>query len=267
LYARTERRLAPALMLTTDLAEATRQAEVVLITVPDSAITSVAQALADAHAIDKAQVVLHVSGLLDRKALSPLDGAGAGLGSLHPLQSIADPATAADRLNGVYAALEGDNRAIEAGERLARTLRMIPVMVEASSKPLYHAGATIIANYTVTLMGMAERLAIRAGVPADIAGKLYAPLLKGAAENIATMGSLGALTGPVRRGDVTTVEAHLATLEGDERRLYAALGLEALVLARQAGLDDDLARKVELALLPAREEGSTPVRKRVVTVR
>ncbi len=80
------------------------------------------------------------------------------------------PATAAERLKGAYVGIEGDDRALVAAERLANTLRMIPVRIPAAAKPAYHAGAAFVANYTVALVGVAERLARAAGVPADIAG-------------------------------------------------------------------------------------------------
>ena len=86
-----------------------------LILTPDEAIGTVAAELARDAAIEADQVVLHASGLLDRLALHALAGTGAGLGSFHPLQSIADPATAGERLAGAYAGLEGDERALDAG--------------------------------------------------------------------------------------------------------------------------------------------------------
>ena len=79
------------------------------------------------------------------------------------------------------------------------------------------------ANYTVALAGVAERLAIEAGVPRDIAERLYLPLIRGAVANLEA-GPVAALTGPVRRGDVRTVEAHLSALTSNDRELYRLLG-------------------------------------------
>ena len=219
-----------------------------LVAVPDDAIGHVARRLADDEGITRAQTVLHLSGLLDRRALSVLDPTGAALGSFHPLQTIAAPGSAGERLRGAYAAIEGDSRAIEMAERLATTLRMAPIILSAESKPLYHAAAAMVANYGVTLVAMAARLAGRAGVPAADASRLFLPLLKGAVENLAELEPAEALTGPIRRGDVETVTAHLAALEPDERQVYTLLGREALRLAREAGLEADRADPVERAL-------------------
>lgn len=245
--------MAPPLALQTGpLADAVREAELVLIATPDDAILPVAEQLAKTGVIDRRHVVLHLSGLLDRSALAPLDGSGAALGSFHPLQTVVDATTAAERLKGAYAGVEGDPLAIEAGERLAATLRMTPIRLSAESKPAYHAGATIVANYTVALVGVAAALAERAGVNGDLAARIYLPLLNGAASNLGTMSPAAALTGAVRRGDVNTVEAHLSAMKPEERQLYRELGLAALRLARTAGLEESSARLIERALGPAR---------------
>jgi predicted short-subunit dehydrogenase-like oxidoreductase (DUF2520 family) len=249
LIARRVHQVAPTLLLHAgDPADAVRPAEFVLIATPDDSVPDVVEMLAQSGAIKRDQAVLHLSGLLDSSALSALAGTGAALGSFHPLQTIADPATAAERLAGSFVGLEGDDRAIEAGERLAKTLRMTPVRVTSASKPAYHAAATIVANYTVVLVGIAERLAREAGVPPEQAHKIYLPLLDGALQNLKTMTPGQALTGPVRRGDVRTIEAHLEALEAADRKVYRELGLAALELAKTAGLDEKAVKNVVKAL-------------------
>lgn len=239
LIVRSPRTLPPPLVLQIgELAQATGTAELILIATPDDAIPGVAAELAREEAVRRDQTVLHLSGLLDRRALSALNG-GAALGSFHPLQTVADPATAPERLKGAYVGIEGDDRALVAAERLANTLRMIPVQIPATAKPGYHVGAALAANYLAALAGLAERLAAEAGVAPEIAGKIYLPLLSGAVQNITTLGAAQALTGPVRRGDVKTVQAHLAALKPADRRLYRGLALAALELARAAGLSQE----------------------------
>jgi predicted short-subunit dehydrogenase-like oxidoreductase (DUF2520 family) len=227
--------------------EDTLRAAVVLIAVPDDAIDGVAADLARGQAVSERHVVLHLSGLLDRDALRPLADTGTALGSFHPLQSIADPSTAGARLRGAFAGLEGDDRAVDAGERLAGALGMHPVRLAAGGKAAYHAGAVIASNYVVVLASLAEGLARRAGVPPAEARALYLPLMQGTVANL-TLGPASALTGPVRRGDAATVRRHLAALAAGDRALYRALGLVALGLAREAGLGEAAAVAVERVL-------------------
>jgi predicted short-subunit dehydrogenase-like oxidoreductase (DUF2520 family) len=249
LVARTPRDVTPPLMLHQgSRAEATADAELVLIATPDDAIGSVAAELAREGAITRDQVVLHLSGLLDRNALLPLEETGAACGSFHPLQSVAEAATAAERLKGAYVGIEGDDRALVAAERLANTLRMIPVRIPASAKPAYHAGAAFVANYTLALVGVAERLARSAGVAPEIAARIYLPLLGGAVANLNALGPAASLTGAVRRGDEQTIKAHLKALSPEDRTLYRTVSRAAITLAKEAGLAEGAAQRVEEAL-------------------
>jgi predicted short-subunit dehydrogenase-like oxidoreductase (DUF2520 family) len=240
--------MAPLVLHQGSRAEATAGAELILIATPDDAIASVASELATERAIARDQVVLHLSGLLDRTALLPLEESGAACGSFHPLQSVAEPATAAERLKGAYVGIEGDERALIAAERLANTLRMVPVRIPAEAKPAYHAGAAFVANYTVALVGVAERLARAAGVSPDIAARIYLPLLGGAVANLTSLGPAASLTGAVRRGDVQTIQSHLEALSPEDRKLYRTVGRAAVALAREAGLSDTAADKVDAIL-------------------
>jgi predicted short-subunit dehydrogenase-like oxidoreductase (DUF2520 family) len=228
-------------------ADALRAASLVLLAVPDGAIASLAAELADEGAVTPDHVVLHLSGLLDRDALAPLHRSGAALGSLHPLQTVSDPTTAAERLRGAYAGVEGDDRAVAAAETLALGLGMTPVRIPAAAKSAYHAGAAFAANYTTALVAVAERLALAAGIAPEVARQLYLPLIRGAAANLEA-GPAAALTGPVRRGDVATVTAHLAALGPEDRQLYRLLAREALRLAREAGLPPEAADRMAAAL-------------------
>src|SRR5919112_2513587 len=246
---RSQREVVPPLILHQgSRAEATDGAELVLIATPDDAIPDVATDLARDRAIVRDQVVLHLSGLLDRRALLPLDETGAACGSFHPIQSVAEPATAAERLKGAYVGIEGDERALVAAERLANALRMLPVRISAESKPAYHAGAAFVANYTVALVGVAERLARSAGVPPDTAARLYLPLLGGAVANLTSLGPAAALTGAVRRGDIQTIQSHLDALGPEDRELYRTVGRAAVLLAREAGLNEGAVEQVTAVL-------------------
>lgn len=227
------------------LAEAVDGAELILLAVPDDAIAGQAVSLERTGRVAGRHVVLHLSGLLNRSSLAALDATGAALGSFHPLQTIADPAAAPALLRGAVAGIEGDSRALAAGRQLAERLGMRPIEVPASGKAGYHAAASIVANYTVTLAGLAQRLAEVAQVPAVEARRMYLPLLEGALENLRTLGPVHGLTGPVRRGDVETLKAHLAALDPATAQLYCLLGLATLELAREAGLRPELAERVE----------------------
>jgi len=222
--------------------------DLVLLAVPDDAIAEVAGRLAAAGAVGKGHVVLHTSGARDRKALAPLDGLTAGLGSFAPVQTVVDPATAAERLRGAYAIIEGDPAAVARGLEVAARLGMIGLQLTSEAKVSYHAGAVMVANLGVALDAMAEPVAITGGVPLEAARRIYLPLWQGMVANLAAMGAADSLTGPVRRGYVETVRRHLGVLEGDERKAYLALSREALRIATAGGLSRQLSDEMGKAL-------------------
>lgn len=229
--------------------EAIRGADSVLLATPDREIQHVAQQLAILGAVQARHVVLHTSGLLDRSALDPLARTGAALGSLHPLMAVARADDAPGLLRGAFAGIEGDAAAVAAASHLATLAGMTPVPVPSGAKPAYHAAATIVSNYTVTLVEAARRLAERNGVPPESAAMIYLPLLRGTVANLEGQEPAAALTGAIRRGDADTVAAHLRAI-GDPglRRLYVELGKATLELARRAGLDEAAAERVATAL-------------------
>jgi predicted short-subunit dehydrogenase-like oxidoreductase (DUF2520 family) len=220
----------------------------VLIAVPDDVIGDVARTLAETGEVTPAHTILHTSGALDRTALAPLHGKAGGLGSFAPVQTVADPATAADRLRGAYVIVEGDLRAVTAGKQLAEVLQMKPLELSPQAKVAYHVGAVTVANLGVALQAVAERVAEAGGVPAADAAKIYLPLWRGMVANLEAMGAVQSLTGPLRRGDADTIRKHLTVLRGVEREVYLALAQEALILARAGGLTEEKAEGVERAL-------------------
>ncbi|MDH4045884.1 MAG: DUF2520 domain-containing protein [Gemmatimonadota bacterium] len=237
-HARRGKRVPPPLVLSWGGAPPwLAEVEVVLVAVRDGDIAAAASELAGAGGVTDAHAVLHLSGLRDAAPLEVLRPSGAALGCWHPLQAIAHPEDAPERLRGAVAALSGDPRAVAVAEFLARDLGMHPVVLDGAAKPRYHAAAAIASNYMVVLAAMAERLMTEAGVPPDTARAGIATLMQGTLANIRTDGA-AALTGPIVRGDVETVRVHLDVLPPELRDAYRALGRATLTIA---GLDGAVA--------------------------
>ena len=64
---------------------------IVILAVPDRALTEVAHDLAVGGPAPPGCVALHLSGALSTDALAPLHAAGYTVGSMHPLMAVADP--------------------------------------------------------------------------------------------------------------------------------------------------------------------------------
>lgn len=228
---RTVRTLPPPLHTTSmDWATGLRDASIVLLAVPDDQIGGVAERLLATSAIAAGHTVLHISGRLDRTALAALDPTGAALGSLHPLQTYRNE-NGGGVFDDVPAILEGDARAVRTARTLAGALQMQPILeIPAAGKAEYHAAAVFASNYLVVLAALAERLGREAGLEAN--WQLFLPLMRRTLEHLTDHDPAASLTGPIRRGDVGTVRAHLAALNEPIRSLYAGMGREALQLAK-----------------------------------
>ena len=239
--------------------ELVEQAEVLLLTVPDRLIGTVAAVItgeAQKAAADDAsaeakplagKVFLHCSGSLGLAELAPLQQAGAHVGSLHPLQSFAGGAT---QLAGVYMAVDGDEAACQAAIALANALGGHPFRVPAAERAAYHAAACICSNYAVAVEALAQRLMSRWLGDEAAAWQALLPLFKGTAANLeATSSPRTALTGPIARGDATTVARHLAVLPAELVDVYCSLGLATTELALANGtIDKDAAAGLQQLL-------------------
>jgi predicted short-subunit dehydrogenase-like oxidoreductase (DUF2520 family) len=209
----------------------------VLLAVPDDQIADVAQALAQMGPAPEGCVALHLAGAVSTEPLAPLHAVGYAVGSLHPLQAVADPWTGGDRLIGSAFALGGEPAALAVARRLVYALGGRPLVIPANQRVNYHAAAVVASNYLVTLASTAVRMLREVGVDEADALPAILPLMRGTLENLEHLGLASALTGPIARGDIDTVRAHLARLSPQDRELYCALGRETLQLAFAAGLD------------------------------
>ena len=202
--------------------------ELVFITVPDGQIASVAAELP----WKTGQAVAHCSGALGLDALAPALTAGARAGCLHPLQSFPSREGEPKRFRGIVCGVEGAEPLGSTLERIAAGLGASVVRLEGVDRARYHAAAVFASNYAVALMAAARRAWELAGLPPDEARPALAPLLLGAASNVAERELAAALTGPIARGDAATIERQLAALDEDREllELYRRLGAELLRL-------------------------------------
>lgn len=216
-------------------AELVQWAEIILLTVPDRLIGVVAEKLAQ-EATCGGKIFLHCSGSLGLEDMAPLARAGAHVGSLHPLQSFAGGAT---ELKGVYMAVDGDEVAQRAAHSIAALLGGHPFHVPAAERAAYHAAACICSNYAVAVEALAQGLMSRWLGDEQAAWQALLPLFKGTAANLqGTASPRTVLTGPIARGDATTVAKHLAVLPPELVDMYCSLGLATTELALTNGTID-----------------------------
>lgn len=202
--------------------------DVVWLTLPDVAIEGEARSLP----WRAGQIALHCAGGLGLDVLDAARAVGVRVGCLHPLQSFPDREHGGRRFAGVACGIEAEGALDAALRALARDLGAVPFSLAGVDRARYHAAAVLASNCVVALHAAAERAWSLAGLPAERARTALAPLTLGAADAIARLPLAEALTGPVARGDVTTVARHLDALAADPAlgELYRRLGEALLAL-------------------------------------
>lgn len=250
-YSRTEQsaqRLADALgsRVARSPTQAATSADLTFLTVPDDAIESVCEALAqDADLTGRA--IVHTSGVSGLDVLEAAHKRSAWVGGLHPMLSIMDRdlsarmafsvpwvAHAPDVTFGVEAADEPLRSWLDA---IVQALNGVALWLHpGQDRARYHAAGVIAGNYVVTLfaeaLGLLESLDINADE--SIIRPILVQLVQATLNNIKARGPAQALTGPIARGDVTTIRKHLAALDQSDpelAELYRLLGRRTLRLA------------------------------------
>jgi predicted short-subunit dehydrogenase-like oxidoreductase (DUF2520 family) len=234
--------LGPGPLYTDDNAEVTRTCDVVAIATQDRAIGGVAAELDGKMERFEGTVIFHTSGADPSGILSPLDRKGALLGSLHPLQTFPDIESAIAALPSTFIFIEGMEGALPVLERLGRAIGYRVLRIDADHKALYHLSAVFVCNLMCALFFSAEGIMKRIGI--EFAP--FLPIIRATLKNIEEKGALRSLTGPITRGDVKTVEAHLNALKdmGLEREVYRVLSRVAHGMSsRRGGLTDETMKR------------------------
>ncbi len=232
---------------TTKAADITLYADIILIATPDGCIGQVVEQVVQDGGFRPGQFLIHTSGGVSVEILNGARELGVFIGSMHPLQSFADIQSSVDVLVDCYFALGGDKEVIGLTQEIVKEFGGYSFIISDKDRPLYHGAACIVSNYFVSLMHWAIQIYAGFGLSAQQATAALMPLVQGTVNNVEHLGATQALTGPISRGDVGTIAAHLAALKNkQEQELYAALGRYTLGVALEKGsLDERQAKTVE----------------------
>ncbi|MDI6802904.1 MAG: DUF2520 domain-containing protein [Bacteroidota bacterium] len=225
--------------VSTDVSDIDPKTQIIFITIPDDQIAITAQKISSVKNLNfKKLTVIHTSGVYTSEILSPLAKKGASVFSFHPIQSF--PANQSIRdlkksLKGIYFGVEGNKKIHHISQELVKTFRGKSVFISKKDKPLYHLACVFASNYIVTALNAlseaVEKFKFKSGW-IDV----FTPIINTSMKNVFTTSPLVALTGPIERGDIKTIELHLKSLAAIAPHLityYIGMGIETARLARQ----------------------------------
>ncbi|MCE5328753.1 DUF2520 domain-containing protein [bacterium] len=200
--------------------------------------------------------VIHFSGSKKTDILISAEEKGASVACMHPLKSFASVLESAKTLdNTLYGVTydPADKRIQKTIDILADFLKGRTIFVDNDKKTLYHACACIASNYLVSLMDFAVGVGKEIGLNPEAFLSGILNLSEGTMANIKKFGTKKALTGPIARGDLSTIQEHVKSLKNLKTRqfmeIYGIMGKKTAEIAFENKWIDDKTYKKLLYVL------------------
>ena len=212
------------------LEEVIAVSDTIILSTPDRAIKKVWETVDKDNISGK--VFCHLSGSLSSDVFSGIEAAGAYAVSVHPLFAFSDKESVYRQLNEVSFTLEGNSFAVDLWHGILLAMGNDVIEISKEAKPRYHAAASILSNHVIAVLHAGYKLLEECGFSPEEARRFSKVLVKNNVEHVIEVGSVNALTGPIERGDVETVEKHLEVMNADIMTVYRVCGRELLEIAR-----------------------------------
>jgi predicted short-subunit dehydrogenase-like oxidoreductase (DUF2520 family) len=212
---------------------AAEQADLVLLSVPDDQLADLVAGLARTDTWRSGQLAVHCSGAYGVGIFQRAAECGVVGMALHPVMTFAGRPEDVQRLEGAAFGVTATEEFRPVAETLVIELGGEPIWVPEAARPRYHAALSIGSNHLVTLVNDSTDVLRAAGVENPV--RLLGPLMSASLDNSLRLGD-DALTGPISRGDRSTVEAHIKALRGTAfLQPYLAMALRTMQRAQAAG--------------------------------
>ena len=225
------------------------QADYWLIGTTDSQVQPVATALHSSGLNLEGALVFHLAGRFGLDVLAPLDDRNTLLAALHPVRSLTSSGLSIEGFTGTACVAEGADQALAALQPLVTSIGGTWLPVAEIDRGLYHASVSIISNITKAVAWKAQKWQRKAGLPEATAAAVTYQLLASTMEDLFRSGARQSITGPVVRGDTSTIEAHIEAIRAshpEDVEVYCVLARTVLELAQDRGdLDESTMRRFE----------------------
>ncbi|MBI9070914.1 MAG: DUF2520 domain-containing protein [Melioribacteraceae bacterium] len=215
------------------------EADLIFLTVPDDSIEVVVNALLETRIRFDNKIIVHTSGAKSSKDISMLESIGVITASFHIMQTF--PFLQRVAIEDSYTAIETQNEScFSLLQNISSRLNLKPFRIETELKVVYHLLGTIASNFLVEKFYNIENCYKKMNDDFPTSHDLLLPLINKTLENLMNKGSEKSLSGPIERGDLTTIKNHLAVIEGnsDFSLSYAAVSLNLVNLAETKGSID-----------------------------
>ena len=228
-------------------------ADVFLLGCGDDQLETCINQLVEAEVVRAENIVFHCSGSKPSSIIlssivnpsiekSTSKWGGVHTASIHPVKSFSSPSEAIYSFSNTYCGFEGDEKAVSVlktwVEAIGGNCFGIDAGHDGKNKLIYHAASVIACNYLVALQELSINAFAQSGVDREMAMKILEPIVKGTADNIFSMGTANALTGPIARGDHQVVAKQLQAVndwDSSAGDIYKLLGEISADLSEKQG--------------------------------
>lgn len=203
--------------------------DTLFITVTDSQISAVWECI-DKDLINN-KIICHFSGSLSSDVFTDAPQYGAYCGSVHPVYAFSNRFDSYKGLNNALFTVQGDSLFVQSISDLLAQLGNKVCVIGKENKVLYHTALSMASNQLLGLLGTVVDILESCGFSNEQAYSALTPLMMDNLQTALQNNVEYALTGPIERGDVSTVKAHLNAVNSNEKEVYKALGKQVLKIA------------------------------------
>lgn len=207
-----------------------KNSDAIFITTSDSQIEEVWSEIKELSIKNK--LICHCSGSISSEIFSNISKYGAYGYSIHPMFAISDKYNSYKDLSKAFITIEGHEEYKNYLKELFYSLGNNVAIISSESKPLYHAASVVVSNLVLGLINNGVTYLKECGFSQEMAIEALYPLIEFNIKNIREKGIIDSLTGPIERGDLSTVIGHCDVLEDRERELYKLLSRNVLEIAK-----------------------------------
>lgn len=194
---------------------------IIFFTVPDDRIEALWNSMNPYDFKDK--ILCHCSGSLSSTIFSEIERFGGWAYSIHPLFAINDKWNSYLQLSNAYFTIEGSKGRLAFMMDFLTQLGNSVQQISSKNKWKYHTAASMVSNHMIALAQIGMELLAECGFDKESAQNALSPLMLFNVQNICREGTVNALTGPIERNDMTTIEKHLDNLNKEQLKIYCSL--------------------------------------------
>lgn len=220
-----------------NLEDLIKNSDAIFITTPDNQIADVWNEVKKLPIKEK--LICHCSGSISSEVFSNINNHGAYGYSIHPMFAISDKYNSYKDLSQAFITIEGHEKHLENLKRLFLHLGNDVAIISKENKVLYHAASVTVSNLVLGLINNGVNYLEECGFTKEMAIKALYPLIENNLRNIKERGAVSSLTGPIERGDLSTVINHLNVIREEDKELYRLLSKNILRIAKVKNLHRD----------------------------